>query len=54
MSAESWSELLYGVAYLFDDVSYVQQPLLVDHPTMENAGYNQLSTLDLECHTLKH
>lgn len=39
--------------YLFDDVSDMQQPLLVDHTTMEDAGYHQLTTLHLERHPLK-
>ena len=41
------------MVYLFDDVADVQQTLLVYHPSMENTGYHQLSTLHLERHTLK-
>lgn len=30
----------------------MQQALLVDHPSMENASYNQVAALHLKCHTL--
>lgn len=38
--------------HLFDDVTHVEQTLLVDHPPVENAGDHQLSVLDTERHTL--
>lgn len=44
----------YSLAYLFDDISNMQQSLLVYHPAMEDPGYHQLTTLHLERHTLKH
>lgn len=44
--------ILNGLTYLFDDISNVQQSLLVYHPSMEYAGYSQLTTLHLERHTL--
>lgn len=40
-------------SHLFDDVTDVQQPLLVDHPPVENASDDQLTALHLERHTLK-
>lgn len=38
--------------HLFDDVTCMEQTLLVDHPPVENAGDHQLSVLNTERHTL--
>ncbi len=38
--------------HLFDDVTHMEQTLLVDHPPVEDAGDYQLSVLNTECHTL--
>lgn len=42
------------IPYLFNDISNMQQSLLVYHTPMEDAGYHQLTSLHLECHPLKH
>ncbi len=38
--------------HLFDDVTHMEQTLLVDHPPVEDAGDHQLSVLNTERHTL--
>lgn len=40
-------------SHLFDDVSDMQQPLLVHDASVEDAGDGQLTTFHLECHALK-
>ncbi len=38
--------------HFFDDVTHMEQTLLVDHPPVEDAGDHQLSVLNTERHPL--
>lgn len=38
--------------HLFDDVTHVEQPLLIDHAAMKDPGNHQLAALHSERHSL--